>query len=488
MKTSLPYRFMFIALLLCAHVITSSQLLANDAKPNIVLFIADDISWNDLGVAGHPTIKTPNIDKLAAKGLRFTNAYLTISSCSPSRCSIITSRYPHNTGAPELHTTLPAGHVVFPRLLKDAGYYTMLSGKHHMGNSVNHGFSKVSKGKGPGKEGDWVSLLEKRPKDKPFFCWYASTDAHRDWAINDDAPKYKSEDVVVPPYLIDGKKTREDLTGYYHEVSRFDHYIGEVTKELAKQDVLKNTVIIVMADNGRPFPRCKTRLYDSGIKTPFIVHYPDGVKAGTTASLISSIDVGSTIVDLAGLKPNERMQGVSFLPILKNHKAVTRDVVFAEHNWHVYRNHERMVRTGDWLYIRNNFPDQQNLCVEAYKGGAGIELWEMHKTGKLTAAQRNVFWNPCPKEELYHVGKDASQINNVAADPKHAKTIAQMRELLANWSKETADTIPANPTPHRDAPPGDSPRDRKNFKRGEMPGESSGAIKVNAKGPLRFKS
>ncbi len=478
---------MFRATLTCillALVICPTTRAAAD-RPNFILFIADDISWDDIGCYGHPTIKTPHIDHLAARGLRFTNAYLTTSSCSPSRCSIITGRYPHNTGAPELHTSLPAGQVLFPELLKDAGYYTVLSGKHHMGKNANPAFSKISKGKGPGKEGDWVQLLKDRPKDKPFFCWYASTDAHRGWSINDEAPTYDPKDVIVPPYLVDGPKTREDLTGYYHEVSRFDHFVGEVVEELKRQGVLDNTVIIVMSDNGRPFPRCKTRLYDSGIKTPFIAHFPKVVKAAVTESLVSVIDIAPTVLELAGVKRDKRMQGVSFAPLLDDPQAVTRDVVFAEHNWHVYRNHERLVRTGDWLYIRNNFPDQQNLCVEAYLGGAGEELWEMERAGKLANAQENVFWNPCPAEELYRVGNDPHQLTNLAAESKFEATREKMRRLLHLWAKQTADTIPKKPTPHRDAPPGSPPRTRKGFKHLEMPGDARGAQKINHPGPIR---
>jgi arylsulfatase len=453
--------------------------------PNFVFLLADDVSWDDLACYGHPTIKTPNIDRLAASGLRFTNAYLTTSSCSPSRCSIITGRYPHNTGAPELHTSLPDGQVLFPQLLRDAGYYTVISGKHHMGGNANPAFEKISKGKGPGKEGDWVQLLKDRPKDRPFFCWYASTDAHRDWSINDEAPRYDPNDVVVPPYLVDGPKTRQDLTGYYHEVSRFDHFVGEVVEELRRQSVLDNTLIIVMADNGRPMPRCKTRLYDSGIKTPFVVYQPK-FKSAVVDSLVSVIDIGPTLLELAGVKIDRRIQGVSFAPVLTDPEAVTRDVVFAEHNWHVYKSHERLVRTGNWLYIRNNFPGQQNLCVEAYGGGAGRELWAVHKAGKLTEAQKNVFRNPCPPEELYHVSSDPDQLNNLAAESDHEPILRRMRAVLARWSKETGDTIPRNPTPDRDAPPGSPPKSRKGFKHGEMPGDATAAQKIIFPGPVRI--
>jgi len=462
----------------------AGPLLAAAAKPlNFVLFLADDISQEDVGAYGHPTIQTPHIDRLTTAGLRFDEAYLTISSCSPSRCSLISGRYPHNTGAPELHTELPEGMIRFPALLQQAGYYTVLSGKNHMGDYAAKAFNTVSPGVGPGQEEDWVQLLQDRPQDQPFFAWYASSDAHRDWQFNHDAPRYDPAEVVVPPYLIDGPKTREDLAGYYHEVSRFDHFIGEVVTELDRQGVLENTVIIIMADNGRPFPRAKTRLYDSGIKPPFIVYAPGLVEPGITQSLISSIDVAATILDLAKLPPHERIQGVSFAPILQNPSATVRRAAFAEHNWHVYANHERMVRMDDWLYIRNNLPDQQNLCVEAYLGGAGEELWAAHAAGTLNEDQRNVFWNPCPEEELYRVSRDPHQLTNLADRPENAAVLAAARAQLAAWTSQTGDTIPTRGSPSRDAPPGQPQLDRKLFQHGEMPGDAAHAQAINHPGP-----
>ncbi|HOC70919.1 MAG TPA: sulfatase-like hydrolase/transferase, partial [Candidatus Hydrogenedentes bacterium] len=238
---------------------------AQDTRPNFVFILADDVSWDDLGCYGNTGIKTPHLDRIAREGLRFQNAYMVTSSCSPSRCSMITGRYPHNHGAPELHTELPLDQVTFPQRLRDTGYHTVLSGKNHMGD-VRRAFEVISKGKGPGKEEDWVTQLRERPQEKPFFCWFASTDAHRDWQFDENAPRYATKDVTVPPYLFDGPKTREDFTGYYHEISRLDHYVGAVCEELERQEVLDNTYLVFCADNGRPFPRCKTRLYDSGIK------------------------------------------------------------------------------------------------------------------------------------------------------------------------------------------------------------------------------
>ena len=168
-----------------------------------------------------------------------------------------------------------------------------------MGKAVNRGFDKVSGGKGPSKSADWVPMLQERPKDKPFFFWFASSDAHRSWKLNDKAPLYKPEDIEVPPYLYDGPVTRKDLAEYMHEVSRTDYYMGQLRAELKRQGIEKDTYIIYMTDNGRPFPRCKTRLYDSGIRTPFLIARPGTIAPSETHSLISSIDISATILELS---------------------------------------------------------------------------------------------------------------------------------------------------------------------------------------------
>lgn len=462
-------------------------------KPNIIFFIADDVSQEDFGCYGHPTIKTPNTDALAAKGMRFDNAYLTTSSCSPSRCSIITGRYPHNTGAPELHTKLPDGQVRFPELLREAGYYTVLSGKNHMFGNKDRGFDSITRGGGPGSEADWVKHLQDRPKDKSFFFWFASSDAHRDWQISEHAPVYPLADIVVPPYLVDTKVTREDLANYYHEVSRYDHYIGLVTAELKRQGVLNNTMIVIAADNGRPFPRCKSRVYDSGIKTPWVVHYPDMIKEPSISkSLISVIDLSDTCLELAGIEKPACIQGQSFLPILKDPNATVREMVFSEHNWHVYKNHERMVRFGDWVYIKNNYPDQANLCYESdNKFPAGQELWKAHAAGKTTAQQQQVFANPCPAEELFNVKNDPNQFTNLAKHPDHSTVLKQAQGLLSKWTEQTGDTIPENPTASRHAPPRiedgkiiPAAKFKKRNPHAEMPGAAKNAAALNLPGPI----
>ena len=467
-------RFFIASLTLILHVNAGE-------RPNFVLFISDDVSFDDLGCYGHPHIETPSIDALAAGGMRFDNAYLTTSSCSPSRCSIITGRYPHNTGAPELHSKLPDSQIRFPELLREAGYHTALSGKNHMFGNRGRAFDRITKGGGPGKSEDWVDLVKNRPKDKPFFFWFASVDAHRDWQIAEPDRVYTNDEVIVPPYLIDSEITRKDLADYYHEVSRWDRYIGLVTEAIREQGELENTMIIVIADNGRPFPRCKSRLYDSGIKTPFVIHYPKEIeKPAVSDSLVSVIDISATVLELAGIERPEAIQGRSFLPILKDPGATVREVVFAEHNWHVYQAHERMVRFGDFLYIKNNFPERQNLVLEAYQFPAGEDLVARHEAGETTPAQDNVFRKPCPEEEFFQVSEDPHQLNNLIGEEAFAGQLQQARELLDLWTGQTGDSVPEDPTPDRSSPEAGGKRNPHR----EFPGASKGAEQINHPGPI----
>ncbi len=482
MISGIPSR-LFPALLLALGLALAAAHSA-ETRPNFILFITDDISAEDLGCYGDPVAKTPHLDRMAAEGLRFDRAILTISSCSPSRCSLITGRYPHNTGAPELHTDLPEGQPLFPKMLKDAGYYTALSGKHHMGKNADPAFDKISKGKGPGKEGDWVEMLRERPKDRPFFFWFASTDAHRDWQINDEAPVYDPDEIVVPPYLVDDEQTRQDLADYYHEVSRTDTYAGKLREELERQGIAGDTYVIYMADNGRPFPRAKVRLYESGIRSPLIITCPGRLEPGVSDSLVSvNIDLGPTILELASVESDPRMQGVSLVPILDDPGATVRDYALAEHNWHVHQAHERMVRYGDWLYIRNAWPELQSMSVEqSPKFPAGKALWDAHAAGTLNEHQRDIFLLPRPEEELYHVGDDPDQLSNVAMLSENREILDKLRAVLDRWIEETGDTIPENPTNDREDPFGKKYPDHQ---RGTFPGEERGATKINAKGPVR---
>ena len=176
----------------------------SNKNPNIIIFIADDVSWDDLGCYGNLDVKTPNIDYLANNGLIFKNTYLTTSSCSPSRNSILTGRYPHNTGAAELHTEPPIEMISLPELLKNNDYYTLQADKFHMGEYAKRGFNEIHdeiKINGDGGEDYWNFAVENRPINKPFFMWFASYDAHRKWGQNKFSGTHDPEELKIPKYL-----------------------------------------------------------------------------------------------------------------------------------------------------------------------------------------------------------------------------------------------------------------------------------------------
>ena len=449
------------ALLIVDLIATHSAAIAK--PPNVIVFIADDVSWNDYGCYGNKSARTPNIDFLAANGLQFNQAFLTASSCSPSRSSMITGRYPHNNWmASELHQPIAAHLPWFPRLLRDAGYYTALVGKHHMTSEKpdsgqvpqDKPFDLVDPGRGPGNGGGhatWVQTVEQRPRYKPFFGWFAAYDAHRDWDADKQwhaeryGPPHDPKNVVVPPFLSDDPKTRQDLASYYNEVTRFDHYIGEVVAELKRQDELDNTLLFVLADNGRPFPRAKTRLHDSGMKTALVAHWPNGIKqAGSTSeSLVSVIDLAPTILKAASVEPPATMQGVSLQPLFETPGQSIRKFVFSEHNWHDYEAHGRSIRFGEWLLVRNFRPQLPwQGPADSVRSESHRQLKVLRDAGKLNAAQADVFLAPRPEVELYRVTSDPHQLSNLAGQAEYSAIEKHLTESLTTWMDVTGYSVP----------------------------------------------
>jgi arylsulfatase A-like enzyme len=434
-----------------AFTLPSSGQITN-SLPNFVVIIADDVSWDDIGCYGNIQVKTPNIDMLAYEGIKFTNLFLTASSSSPSRNSIITGRYPHNTGGSELHTEPPDFMLSFPEILRQKGYYTVQAGKFHMGPYARRGFDLINEnGKlnGDGGEELWVKCIKERPPEKPFFMWFAAMDAHRVWGPNDFSGAHSPDAIDPPFYLAKGKRTKADLAKYYDEIFRLDHYIGLVYNELERQGVANNTVIIIMADNGRPFPHSKTRVNDRGLKTPFIIHWPAGVgtKPKECSSLISSIDIAPTILELATAEIPAVIQGRSFVKLLNNPGRKFRNYVFAEHNWHDYEAHERMVRTKDFLYILNSRPHFPQIGpADAVGSPSYAELDSLRKTGSISSEQAEIFKSPRLSEELYKTASDPEQFKNVAQISGYNRKLSRLRAILKGWMTETGDNIPENLT------------------------------------------
>lgn len=442
---------------------------ARRSGPNIVLIIADDMGWDDCGAYGHPSIRTANIDRLAAEGMRFTNAFLTASSCSPSRASIITGRYPHNTDAEQLHWPLPAEQRTFVELLKNAGYWTAAVGKWHLGDAVKNRFHCVHEadvsgfqlptdkdasktamvaGERSGCE-HWVSTLRSRPKDRPFFLWLASVDPHRDYEPGIIANPHRPEDVRVPPYLPDVSEVREELALYYDEIARLDGYLGKVLEELTEQGVEEDTFVLFISDNGRPFPRDKTTLYDGGIKTPWLVRWPQRAQAGSVCTqLVSSIDIAPTVLTLAGIDIPSCFQGRSFASQLTDPMSKIREYIYAEDHWHDYEDLGRAVRSMRYKYIHNDYPDlPATPPADVGRSRTFAAMRRLRVQGKLDENQMACFVKPRPAEELYDVINDPYEMHNLVEDPIYADVLKEHRRALSDWSQSTDFRIPATRTP-----------------------------------------
>ncbi|MDH5399809.1 MAG: sulfatase [Cyclobacteriaceae bacterium] len=438
-------------------------------RPNLVLIIADDMNWDDSGAYGHPYIKTPNLDKMAAGGMRFTHAFLTTSSCSPSRSSIITGLYPHQTGAEQLHWPLPADKTTFVEKLKEAGYWTAQAGKWHLGNAVKDRFNFLAadslavlqeavnseeekewlkKGDGSGCH-LWVPTLKHRPNDKPFFLWLAAVDPHRGYRDSIIAEPHGPQDVVLPPYNPDTKLTRKDYAMYYDEISRMDGYIGQVMSELEKQGVADNTLILFISDNGRPFPRNKTTLYDGGIRTPWILRWPAKINSGiVSGALVSSLDIAPTFLALAGIDIPPSFEGNSFSPMLGDPATTTRKYIYAEDHWHDMDDYTRAVRDRRYKYIRNYYPELPNTPpADALKGLTYKSMLELKDRGMLNEGAMSIFKTPRDEEELYDTENDSFELNNLAGHPEYTELLERMRKQLDEFRTQTNDTLPIQRTP-----------------------------------------
>jgi N-sulfoglucosamine sulfohydrolase len=441
--------------------------------PNIVLIIADDMNWDDCGAYGHPAIRTPNIDRLATEGLRFEHAYLTTNSCSPSRSSILTGKYPHNTAAEQLHWPLPAGSKTFAAELGKLGYYTAAAGKWHLGDAVRDHFDRVYEAstagfvlpsgtdgeppkmiaKQPSGCEDWERSIEDRPRDRPFFLWLAALDPHREYTAGSLDPPHRAEDVIVPPHLPDTPDVREDLRLYYDEIGRLDSYVGKVLSKLATQGVANNTLILFISDNGRPFPRDKTTLYDGGIRTPWIVRWPGQVKPGaSSAALVSAVDIAPTFLQLAGVPPDDlaslAAEGLSFVDVLRDPTLPHREYAFAEDHWHDYEDHARCVMTQRYKLIRNDYPDLPSTpSADAGRGLSWQNMLKLQKQGRLPPHQQSCFLTPRAGWELFDLQRDPGELQNRIDDSAYQSVKDRLLGALQQWTKETGDYLPTRRTP-----------------------------------------
>jgi len=414
-------------------------------KPNIILFITHDQGeflkcYNTEKTPN--SLTTPNLDKLAKDGIRFTNYFCTAPQCSPSRGSIQTSLYPHQNGLMGLVNrgwSLPSSSKTIPMYLRESGYSTHLIGLQHEARDVKTlGYDSFSKRMKDYRYdtnrmfSEYETFLEKHKNDeKPFYLNIGTIEIHRPFVIWSHANDNYS--VKVPPFLPDNVKVRKDLSLFYGIINPVDEAIGKIIEILEKTGLRENTLFIYTTDHGSPFPRAKCTLYDPGIKTLLIMNCPNQnlFKGGKVLDqMISNIDLMPTLLDFIGAEIPENIEGKSFLPVLKDNTIPFRSEIFTEKNFHEIYDPLRSVRTKEFKYIRNFEPSEYlyQIPLDIERGLSGQGLKEKIKLKRVN-------------EEFYDLKNDPDEITNLINDTAYDAVLIDLRQNLVNWMKKTKDPL-----------------------------------------------
>ena len=437
MRVPTPVIRVLAGLVLLARPALALQTPAD--RPNIVVFVGDDLGWRDTGPYGNAAVHTPVIARLARDGLLVRYAFGTSPQCSPSRISMLSGRYAHATRTEDLHTPLPDGVRLLPTLLQGAGYFTGHMAKTHYGPNGERQFQWYS----PETASALPAFLD-LAGTLPFFLWVGFHEPHRPYPATPAAPVHSPDRVALTPYLADTPETRTDVARYYDAIGRMDAKIGEMMAELGRRKLLERTLVVFLSDNGAPFPREKGALYDSGTRTPLILVWPTVVRAGSVwdRGMVSTVDLAPTLLELAGAPVPGDMQGRSFRALLSSPDAFAGDrYVFSERNWHDCDEHQRAVRTTRFKLIRTDAYTELPLCTAADIGASAsfLALRARARAGRLTAAQQRLFEAPRARVELYDLGKDPWELRNVADDPAYAATARELAGVLESWIEESDD-------------------------------------------------
>jgi len=408
-------------------------------RPNILWLISEDTS-PDLSCYGTGQVKTPNFDKLAAEGARFTNAFVTAPVCSAARSAFMTGMYQtsigvHNHRSHRLNKyTLPEPVRLLTEYFRQAGYFTCNA----------RGLKRDRKGKtdwnftpaGKGFDGtDW----SQRASGQPFFAQVNFSLTHRVFVRDKENPIDPAK-VKLPPYYPDHPVTRRDWANYIESLQVLDSQVGKVLRRIEDEGLADNTIVFYFGDHGRPHVRGKQWLYEGGIHVPLIIRWPGHIKAGTTVNdLVSSIDFAPECLSLAGIEVPAHMQGKVFM----GPDAKRREYVYAARDrCDGTVDRIRCVRTKRFKYIRNFMPDRPYTQFNGYKKNYYPVLTLMavlHKRRQLIAEQAAFMATSRPKEELYDLQNDPYELHNLARNPEHQEILTKMREELNRWIKDTGD-------------------------------------------------
>ncbi len=425
------------------------QFTSEIERPNFLLILVEDISpW--LTCFGDSTIRTPNIEKLAGEGVRFTRVYSTAGVCAPSRSALITGVYPASVGTNNMRTlsihenehislksysaVLPPEVKCFTEHLRKNGYYCTNRGKR------DWQFKKpLTAFDDYGLEG---SHWKNRKKGQPFFSIVNIFETHESqiWTNADKEYECNPEELKVPPYYPDCDTVKKDIKRMYSNIVLMDKKVGEFMDELEKNQLLDSTFVIFLSDHGGPLPRQKREITHAGLHVPMIIRFPGGEYAGTiNDQLISFIDLAPTFLSLANLDIPDYMHGIAFLG---NRKSESRTYIHgARDRMDTEYDRVRSVSDGEFFYVKNYHPEIPWIQDIKFREQMGTMqcLLNRHKNGSLNDSCEQWFVTTKPEEMLFNIKEDPWEIHDLADNPNYEDKLLEFRRAHEAWKKEFGD-------------------------------------------------
>ena len=391
-------------------------------------------------------VPTPNIQRLAERGILFRQAFCTNPTCSASRSSLLTGQWPHNNGMTGLAhrgwTLNDYGHHVI-HTLHAHGYHSALCGVQHVANWRNGDAVEKIGYREHLKEGDedWsvraADWLQNAPAE-PFFLSCGFVETHRVFPepacdCRQTDPRFTRPPLPMP----DTPETRADMAAFNTIARTLDGKMGRVLDALEESGLADRTLVICTTDHGIAFPRMKCNLEDSGIGVMLIMRGPGGFEGGRALDgMVSHLDIFPTLCDYLGIEPPDWLQGVSLMPLVRGEAEEVREELFAEVNWHAAYEPLRAARTTRWKYIKR-YDGRTRPVLPNCDDGLTKTVWMDHGW-----AERPVYG-----EALFDLVFDPNETDNLCDDPAHADVLADMRARLQRWMEQTDDPLLKGPVP-----------------------------------------
>jgi len=419
-------------------------------RPNIIWLSVEDMSPR-LGCYGDATVPTPNIDRLAKQGVRFTNAFTTAGVCAPSRNAIITGRiqtsngghnmrtlsntYPEKTGLPKSYSAvMPVGVKHLAEYLRAEGYYCTNNAKTDYQFEESATFWDENGNK---------AHFRNRKSGQPFFAVFNCNTTHESqvWERSKRPLRVDPKNVKVPPIYPDTDSVRLDIARFYTNISEMDDWVGERIKELEDDGLLENTIVMFWSDHGDGLPYVKREITDRGIHIPLVIRFPSvEKKVGVNERLTSSLDFAPTVLSLAGIKPPDNMHGKAIYG--KYADANGHEYVFAARD-RLDSEYDRVrsVHDGRFQYVYNFFPGLSRYMDLAYRKQQPSmrEILRLKDEGKLTATQARWFEPKGSVEEFYDVKNDPYQLHDLSDDPKYQTELERFRKVFREHQQKIPD-------------------------------------------------